>query len=155
MGGQLSNLMGTDYEGIASRVSPRLVRKHMKLKNATLVASARREWPESILDLASESVELGVIEDDDAVDLELADAIVAGTDSQGNSVYVLIEISMTVQEEDVVKARQRAEILGSVTGTRPKSAVIGIRIDHEADAAAEADGVVYMQFDAGGKFTVE
>ena len=51
-----------------------------------------------------------------ATGLERADVVLVTNQSDGTSVYILGEISITAKQEDVEKATRRATILSTATG---------------------------------------
>ena len=69
--------------------------------------------------------------------------IVSGADQDGKQVYVLAEISITVQEKDRARAIRRAELLVRATGVTTIPVVIG-KSDEDADGDS---AVAFWQFD--------
>ena len=143
MGGDVSRLLGTNYEGKATVAAPRLARRILGLTNPTV---AGRGWANNMalpLPEADQAAERGDITWEEADDLVLADVIVSATDQDGAAVYVVAEISITVQDRDRVRAQRRAALLEKATGVPTIPVVIGVD-DEPPDGEA---GVAFWHFD--------
>ena len=125
MGGHVSRLIDDDYESQAARLAPRRVRQHLEILNARVVHQPRPGSGNFMGNLAADATQDRRIDDPQADDLELADLILTGTSAQGGAVYVLAEVSVTAQQDDVDDAKRRAGILRQATGVRTLPAVIG------------------------------
>ena len=143
IGGDVSRVMGIDYEGTAVRLADRLVRRHLGLANATVVMNAKGYDKTPALEVVDQAVAKGLITWDEADDLAEADVIVSAVDQDGGQVYVVAEISITVQEKDRVRAIQRASALERATGVTTIPAVIGV----SEESPEEPPGVVFFSFD--------
>ena len=144
MGGHVSRLIGADYESQAARLAPRRVRQHLEILNARVVHQPRPGSGNFMGNLVADATQDRRIDDPQADDLELTDLILTGTSAQGGAVYVLAEVSVTAQQDDVDDAKRRAGILRQATGVRTLPAVIGESITPEAaDSAAQGD-VAFM-----------
>ena len=143
MGGDVSRLLGTNYEGKATRFAPRMARRNLGLANPTVVAMG---WANNMalpLPEADRAAERGDITWDEADDIVKADVIVSATDQDGAQLYVLAEISITVQERDRGRAHRRAVLLERATGVTTIPVVIGI-----SEESPEGDSAVaFWQFD--------
>jgi hypothetical protein len=105
------------------------VKKHVHsffsehLSNVKLVGQKRIN---KILSLAMEK---GIISKEERVDVLRLDLIVEGTLlSTEEPVFVAVEVSYTIAENDVQRAARRAEILKKATGRKVLPAVVGYRI---------------------------
>ena len=134
MGGHLSNLMGTDYESTAARYADRLARRHLHLLSPVVTARARGANATLPLPVGDQAAEAGRISWDEADDLAFSDVIVAAVTEEGKDVFVLAEISMTVQQKDRENAARRADILQRATGTPTIPVTIGISQELPATA---------------------
>ncbi len=128
MQGQLNNLTGTDYERLAVRRAPRLVRRHLGVQNAEVMMAINRQNGRTITDLINEAAQTRAITEDDADDLDRADIILQGNSLEGDGVYVVAEVSITIDETDVDRAHQRARILRNASRAVAHAAVIGTSI---------------------------
>ncbi len=143
MGGDVSNMMGTDYEGTAARIADRLVRRELGLTNPTVVMRGRGMNATPTLPEVDQAAAMGKITWDESDDLALSDVIVRATEEDGSFVYVVAEISITVQERDRIRAHRRAALLEKATGVPTIPVVIGV--DEESPEGAL--GVAFWQFD--------
>ena len=73
----------------------------------------------------------------DSGDLFETDLIISGGDNR----HVVFEISLTVDDYDIRRARERADILQTITGGAVSPAVITARIDDVRYDQANAEGV--------------
>jgi hypothetical protein len=135
--------MGIDYEGTAVRLADRLVRRNLDLANATVVMNAKGYDKTPALAVVDQAVATGLITWDEADDLAEADVIISATDQDGGQLYVVAEISITVQERDRVRAIQRASALERATGVTAIPAVIGV----SEESPEEPPGVAFFPFD--------
>ena len=126
MGGHLSNLMGTDYESTVARYADRLVRRHLSFISPAVTARAKGANATLPLPVGDQAAEVGRISWDEADDLAFSDVIVAALTEEGEDVFVVAEISMTVQQKDRENAARRADILQRATGTPTIPVTIGI-----------------------------
>ena len=143
MGGDVSRLLGTNYEGKATRFAPRMARRKLGLATPTVVAMG---WANNMalpLPEADQAAERGDITWEEADDLVMADVIVSATDQDGAQRYVLAEISITVQERDRGRAHRRAVLLERATGVTTIPVVVGMNEDSPSDLA----NVTFFQFD--------
>ncbi len=146
IGGDVSNMMGTGYEGTAARVADRLVRRELGLTRPTVVMRGRGNTATPPIPEIDQGAEAGNITWSESDDLAMADVIVRATGQDGETVYVVAEISITVQERDRVRAQRRAALLEKATGVAAIPVVIGV--DEETP---EGDsGVAFWQFDPDG-----
>ena len=58
-----------------------------------------------------------------------ADLIFEATDNSGNAAYVVVEISYTADERDVIRASRHAEYLTRFTGTPAYAAIASVHTD--------------------------
>ena len=85
---------------------------------------------------ADRAAATGIITWAESDELALADVIVRATGQDGTEVYVVAEISVTVQERDWVRAQRRAALLEKATGVMTIPAVIGVD-EESAEGAAD------------------
>ena len=138
MGGHLSNLMGRNYESAVARIADRLARRHLRVRNPAVVTRVKGANATPPLPVGDQAAEVGRISWDEADALALSDVIVAGLAEEGEDVFVVAEISMTVQQRDRGNAARRADILQRATGTTTIPVTIGISEELPALAPAPA-----------------
>ena len=144
MQGQLNNLTGTDYERRAVRRAPRLVRRYLGVQNAEVLVAINRQNGRTITDLVNNAAMAGTITEDDADDLDRADIILQGNAPDGDGVYVVAEVSITIDETDVDRASQRARILHNASGATAHAAVIGTSISDANRERADSSRVTFI-----------
>ena len=132
--GHISDLRGSDYESRAVERSRRLIRRLHGMDRSTLVNASRR--PSSIFDseILTPAVRSGRITRDEADDLEDADCILRLEDPEKETIYAVVEISITVQETDRVRAARRAEVFSRVVGVEALPYVVGEQEEPSGDA---------------------
>ena len=144
MQGQLNNITGTDYERQAVRRAPRLVRRYLGIQNVEVLIAINRQNGRAITDLVNNAAMAGAITEDDADDLDRADIILQGNSPDGDGVYVVAEVSITVDDADVDRASQRARILHDASGVTTHAAVIGASISDANRERALSSHVTFI-----------
>jgi hypothetical protein len=94
-------------------------------------------------DLLDEGVASGALDEESVQDVRWADLIVGGRrPGDDQDTYLVVEVSVAVDSDDVERAARRAAVLGRL---RPTLAVVaGDQLTMEAAALAEARGVWQM-----------
>lgn len=88
--------------------------------------------PDELASLLDNAVDTGVLSDDQAHEIFLADAVVRGRRQEdGTEAYLVVEVSWGVGPQDVERAVQRAELLAK-TGIPTLAVVAGKKITDEA-----------------------
>ena len=131
MQGQLDNLIGTDYERKVARRIRRTAGRNLSIQNAQLVQSVAITDNPLITDLSDAAVRNGIITTNQADELEDADVVVKGSDSDGDEAYAVAELSVTIHHDDIDRALDRAKILQQATDKASVPAVIGADISDE------------------------
>ena len=137
IGGHVSRLTGNDYERQASRIAIRRARTHLGVTEARIVGRAAGAEPDSIAHIANIAALGGLITEEDADELERADLVLQGA-KDGRQVYVVAEISVTVQADDTQWALERAAILQQASDTETLAVAIGQTIAEDATRNAPA-----------------
>ena len=145
MRGQLNNLNGSDYERRAVRRAPRLVRRHLGVRNASVLVAINRPNGDTIASLLNDGTDRGVITEDEADELDRADVILLGSSLDGEDVYVVGEISITIDDNDVDRASARARVLQTASDKTTHAAVFGAAIsDGNRERARSSDVTVVI-----------
>ena len=131
MQGQLDNLIGTDYERKVARRIRRTAGRNLGIQNAQLVQSVAITDNPLITNLSDAAVRNGIITTNQADELEDADVVVKGSDSDGDEAYAVAELSVTIHHDDIDRALDRAKILQQATDKASVPAVIGADISDE------------------------
>ena len=75
-----------------------------------------------------------------------ADMIIEAADAGGETVYIAVEVSFTVDERDTGRATRNARYLTRVTGKPARAAVIGSTLDDRIRALIASGEVYWHQF---------
>ena len=142
----IHQLASADYERRIARNLRRNSLRYFGISNAQLVQSVTiPEEDHLILDLLDLAHSQGVIQPNEADNAYMTDIVIQGQDSANQLAYVAIEASVTIEERDIIKAHQRADIISKATGLPTSAAVCGSRIDDETSAlASEYDVTVVI-----------
>ena len=141
MSGQLGILVGSNFERRASRLVPRHVRRILGHSRTEVVYSFEDNNTGDFKGLLDSAVEAGAITEDEADELRLADLVLAGQDQQGQRTYVVLEVSVTTQQQDADRSLERAGILEKATGLRALPAVMAATGDEDALRPIDFRGV--------------
>ena len=142
--GTLGNLTGSAYENRAARMAPRLMARYLRMQQAQVLQAPNTSHSADLDNMVNESVINGAITDQQAQELERADIIVMAKDNQDQTVYVVIEASVTIDDTDVDRAHGRALIMGRLAGMAAHAAVIGQDISTPNRQRAAGLGVIFM-----------
>ena len=143
--GKLNNVIGDDYERRVARNSPNIARRYLRLRHARVLQAINRPDNESVPDLANAAAEQGRLTDDDVWNLLLTDLILLDRNTHPEPVYVVVEVSHTLDGRDVIRAAERARILRQATdGSDTIAAVIGTAISEGSRRQADNDGVIVI-----------
>ena len=140
--GRVSNLEGGQYERrVRNRALFRARRWHSLEEPYLAMVQDWQSAPEfnRAITLALNNQ---VITDDDGEDLHNADLIISGR----NSRHMVIEVSITAAEDDIVRARRRAEILAAATGDIVEPAIASSQVSERERGRAADAGVTVMIF---------
>lgn len=135
----VAGLKGREYERHVSHTLLSPVSRRLGLRRPRLVHSAAYGTRE----------ELGIrledpMEQEDLLEVTLADAIVRGT-HEGEPAYAVVEISITIGDRDITRAADRAATLQASTGVRTFAVAIGEHIPEPQQTRASAMHVALIQ----------
>lgn len=99
----VATLKGNDFE--------RTVREKAPAYFGRLIRRCRIISFETLSDKLEDAVDLGLIREDEKYDALLLDAIVTGKLKTGKDVILAVEVSLTVDIEDIQRAAKRADIV--------------------------------------------
>ena len=115
--------MGSDYESHVATYIHRSLRRELKI-NATVLSTQKNRQP--LIELLDRAEGQGNITPEDNDKLNDVDIVLTVDDSDE---YILGEISITVQQDDVRRATEWAAILAKATGSRVTPVAIGAAED--------------------------
>ena len=111
IGGDVSRLTGNDYESHVADLIHRFLRRERGI--AATVFSTQRE-KSALRALIDEAETQGVIQAWETDDLDHADLVLST--AGGATDYLLAEVSITIQQDDIDRADERAKLLAKATG---------------------------------------
>ena len=123
IGGDVRRLAGTDYESHVATYVHRFLRRNLGINAAVLACQRDRAALTSLLDEAESQ---GLIDAADTDELDKTDLVLT---ADGPTDYLLAEVSITVQQDDVDLAAQRAGLLAKATARTVTPFVIGARVE--------------------------
>ena len=128
----IGRLLGSDVE--------RRYRERAGAYFGSVVRRPRSLSAQQVADLLDSRDSDDRLTDDERSEVLLADVVVRGRGDAGDGdVYVVVEVSVTIDSHDVERASRRAAILGRLYNTL--AAVAGESITPDAEALAQARGV--------------
>ena len=125
IGGRVSNLVGADYESHVAAYVHRVLRRSLGIHATVLSTQKDRSALAGILD---EAESRGLIEPWETDELDKADLVLSTQDPTG---YLLAEISVTVRQDDIDRASQRAGLLAKATAVPVTPLAIGAREERD------------------------
>ena len=143
MSGRIAHLMGNNYESRAIEQSRRLVRDHLQMLKAAVIHASRWDSQHIDHDMFAKPVRDGRITRGEAGQLEATDCIIRCEDENDNVIYAVVEISLTVKDDDRHRAIERAGILDKAIGGVSRPFVVGPRAEPATAATASATFLAY------------
>ena len=144
MQGQLNNLIGTDYERKVAKRAPRAARRYLGLGNVDVVYGIDISGSIDILALLDKATESRAVTDEQADEVECADLILKGERTGNEEVFAIAEVSITIDDSDIDRARDRANILNDASGLPTLAVVIGAVISDANRERADYSGVAVI-----------
>ncbi len=141
--GHIGRLSGYEYQACAIDRSRRLIRRMHRMEMGTVLHSGRPPSPTFDAEILIPAIRSGRITRDEADDLEDADCILRLEDPERETIYAVVEISITVQETDRVRAARRAEIFSRAIEMEAFPYVVGEQEEPPGDASLRVTFVEY------------
>ena len=145
MSGQLNNLIGSNYERHVARTVSRRLKRHLSIDRSEIILSLTVQDKPDVVNLLNRAADAGIISDDEADDLVLADIIIRGEGPEETIVHVVVETSITVHEEDIERASRRADVLERAAGSPAHAVVVGESVSSDDLELAEQEKVTFFQ----------
>ena len=145
MSGQLSHLLGSDYQSHVARLAHRWLQRHFQITQPDTLWVSTASEKQELSAILNQAMESGAISFDEVEDMERTDIVIRGSDLDGNPVHVVIEASLTVQESDIRRAADRAAILEKAVGGPTLAVVIGESIAGTDQELADREQVQFIQ----------
>ena len=135
--GRLGNLEGGQYERTIRAKALARCQLHFGFEGVYYALSQDGIADSRLLSAVGHALNEGLVSTADTGDLYEADLIISGE----NNRHAVFEVSLTADDYDIRRARQRADILEGITGGAVTPVVITTRIDDARYAQANADEV--------------
>ena len=123
MGGTVSRLIGEDYESHVATYVHRFLSRNSGI-NASVFSTQRDK--SALTGLLDEAEKQGVIEAEETDELDKANLILT---TDGPTDYILAEVSITIQQDDIDRAVERARLFAKATARTVAPVAIGARED--------------------------
>ena len=135
----LDELNDVVYERRIVKHCRRIVNRHLGLKRPTILHSINITQHADFDEMLDAANAAGAITDAQIYELDAADIILVGAAADGQTAYAAIEVSETIGDDDVDRARERADIVGRAADCPAFAAVIGKAIsDANRQRAAQS-----------------
>ena len=142
--GRVSNITGSDYERKATRRTSNLLSRYLRLEQIQVIHSPLQETASYLVQVVNDALKADTITTEQADDLDQADIIVLAKDPDGKPTHLVAEASVTIDESDIDRAYQRAQVLQRITESPAIAAVIGTAISDANRQRAAGTNVVIL-----------
>ena len=150
MDGRMDNGFGTNYEIKVANNFGSIAGRDLRLRRTTVLKAAMTRADGNLSNMIADAEDRGAITEEQAVELFAVDLIASGRSrDNGHDVYVAAEVSITVADQDIARAAERAEYLARATGQAAVPAVVGENIAPEQEELARQRSVTVMLLPAG------
>ena len=130
MEGMIGELQGAELERKVQRYIDSLAARHFRLRRPHILRSFYVPISHDLLDAAEDAELAGRISLEQFQGLIMADVILSGiARDTGEPMYVLAEVSRTIHNNDITRARERADTLAAVTDTQCLAVAVGTFIE--------------------------
>ena len=148
MRGDIGNMSGSFFQRRTASFAERVARRDFNLHQTSLAHHVDRLEESAFIRMLQEAAEdpSRDFTADDAYTIEEVDAIIMGRDPDGTEAYLVVEMSVTVTEHDVDRAKDGADLLHRATRATTHALVIGRSITDKAAALARHRGVSFAEF---------
>ena len=144
MDGRLGRLEGAEYERRVSRTFIGVLSRALGgLRHGRLMHSSAYGTIPEFSELMGASADDDKISHSQWYEILLTDAVVRGV-KDGETIYAVAEISLTVHQDDIDRAAERAAIIQQATGAATYPIVIGDTIPPQQQAQASNKGVTAL-----------
>ena len=139
--GRFGNFEGRDYEQRCAAQIPRMAERLLGVANPNLAFSQTGPVHPAFHQAVEQAVREGRISRDESDDIYDADVVIHGSDGR----HAVVETSLRTDQDDLDKARRRADLLARATGQETIPAVATPEPTEELQERAEEAGVVMIK----------
>ena len=137
--GNMNRLIGSDYERKAARRAGRLIKRYLGMEDMRVIYAVTIPDNNQLPEILDHAVSAGHLDVSEADELEDADIVM-----RGPSEYAVAEVSVTLDENDVQRAHERAGLLAKATTEPVRAVVIGAHALDSASQLAATNNVAVM-----------
>lgn len=143
--GQVGNLEGAELERRVSVNIANFANFQLGLNQVQVMKSAVVHTHNELQTLLLSAVDQKLLTDNEASQIGFSDIVLLASrrDSAG-SVYVVIEVSRSIADNDIVRAERRAQALARASGIEVIPVIIGARISEKQQTLAENRNVIFL-----------
>lgn len=142
--GRLGNLIGREYERrLGLRIIPKL--SGMLQTRGKRVLKNPEGFNLEFEDLINDALDRNLITENDYIEILLSDFIIGARDFTTHRETLVAEASVTVDTDDVRRARRRANVVAKAVQAPALAAVVGQSINAAAQAMADSQSVLYLE----------
>ena len=143
---QIGKLQGDSLEIRMQGKIHSLVYRHCGLTRTRILKGTITPLEQPFYDRLEDAVDRGAIRDDDIADLMATDMLLQARRRGGSDlVHLAVEVSRTVAERDLTRARERADLLAAAAQTEAIALVIGNFVAEPQRRQAETLGVTVIE----------
>ena len=135
--GRLGNLEGGQYERTVRTKALARTQIVLGFDGARVALNQEGLVDPQLNSAVARAVRDGRVSEDGYAGLFEADLVISARDNR----HAVVEVSITADEDDISRAKERSSILADVTGGTVTPVVITSRLDPTQSAQAEAEGV--------------
>jgi len=137
--GNVNRLIGSDYERKAARRASRLANRYLGIADMRVIYAVTMPDNNRLPEILDDAINAGLINASEADELEEVDIVM-----HSPSEYAVAEVSVTVDENDVRRAQDRAQLLSKAITEPVQAAVISAHALDTASHLAAANHVTIM-----------
>ena len=142
--GRLGNLIGREYERrLGLRIIPKL--SGMLQTRGKRVLKNPEGFNLEFEDLINDALDRNLITENDYIEILLSDFIIGARDFTTHRETLVAEASVTVDTDDVRRARRRANVVAKAMQAPTVAAVVGQSINAAAHAMADSQSVLFLE----------
>lgn len=143
---RVGELQGPALEFRVQNIIQSLIFRRLKFSHAQVIKSLSVPATQVFYDFLWDAVARDRITEEAIGQLLAADLLLrARLPDSTEQVHVAVEVSRTIADDDIVRARERADLLAAAAGTAGQAVVIGVIIPEPQRRLAERLGVAVFQ----------
>lgn len=143
---RVGELQGPALEFRVQNIIQSLIFRRLKFSHAQVIKSLIVPATQAFYDFLWDAVARDRITEEAIGQLLAADLLLrARLPDSTEQVHIAVEVSRTIADDDIVRARERADLLAAAAGTAGQAVVIGVIIPEPQRRLAERLGVAVFQ----------